>query len=428
MKTKMAKYGFTSVVMITIASLYAMGCQWGLAMLLARNGGPQALGDFVLALALVSPVMLLAGMNLRIVQVSDVTSGFTLTDYLSTRAVLGGVGCITVFGLSLVLYDWTSATCSLLMALSKYVDLLSETVDGHAQKAGDHWPLIVAPLVRGTLQVLIALVALTATFTAVAAASSMIIASFLTVLVVHTPYCLFRLQDFMTSPAKWNHRLTMCATLVGTSLPASIGAFAQSMEVATPRYVLTLFHGASALGMIAPIFYMTLIVNHAAAAIQHVSISRLARLNAEAKFDTVRGILWKSFGVHLLLAVMTLSLMGLFGTHVTKVFFGPQFTPKQIDVVLIGISFAFRLMACPFATLLRSQQRFHDQCNAQLVSLMIMGLSSIAFVPGYGTTGAALSTVCSAVGYCTLTYRAVGWSSSLYRISLPTVLEKSKAA
>src|SRR6476660_1556484 len=60
-------------------------CQWGMLSALAKLGNPELVGQFALALAVTSPVFMLANLQLRGVQATDAQSQYTFADYLRVR-------------------------------------------------------------------------------------------------------------------------------------------------------------------------------------------------------------------------------------------------------------------------------------------------------------------------------------------------------
>lgn len=61
------------------------GTQWGILVLLARLGNPEAVGQFSLGLAITAPIMLFASLQLRAVQATDARLQFQFRDYAGLR-------------------------------------------------------------------------------------------------------------------------------------------------------------------------------------------------------------------------------------------------------------------------------------------------------------------------------------------------------
>src|SRR5262245_27086192 len=75
-------------------TIYAVS-NWGMLSVLAKLGTREMVGEFALGLAIAQPVMMLAQLHLRAVQVTDRRGEFTFNDYLNLR-VISVVGAVVV--------------------------------------------------------------------------------------------------------------------------------------------------------------------------------------------------------------------------------------------------------------------------------------------------------------------------------------------
>ena len=60
-------------------------CQWAVLVLLAKTGTPELVGQYAFAVAVATPVITFANLQLRSVQASDMRGEFTFRDYLGFR-------------------------------------------------------------------------------------------------------------------------------------------------------------------------------------------------------------------------------------------------------------------------------------------------------------------------------------------------------
>ena len=67
--------------------------------MLGRLGGPEELGRYALALAVVMPIMVFAGFQTRQLQVADPTNRFAFEDYFAVRLI--SIGCASVIVLAI---------------------------------------------------------------------------------------------------------------------------------------------------------------------------------------------------------------------------------------------------------------------------------------------------------------------------------------
>src|ERR1035441_5049952 len=74
--------------------------QWATLSLVARLGGTEMLGQYALAVAIVSPVALFAHLNLRAVLATDVERWHPFGDYMAVRMGVTGLGLAVILGLA----------------------------------------------------------------------------------------------------------------------------------------------------------------------------------------------------------------------------------------------------------------------------------------------------------------------------------------
>ena len=67
-------------------------CQWAVVVVLARLGTPHTVGVFALALAVTTPVILLASLSLRTYQVTDSSGDYSFSEYMGLRLIAAAFG------------------------------------------------------------------------------------------------------------------------------------------------------------------------------------------------------------------------------------------------------------------------------------------------------------------------------------------------
>jgi len=89
-------FSWTLAGMLTYAA-----CQWGMLVAIVRLGSPIKVGEFALGLAISSPVMLLANLELRALISTDARRQFRFQDYLGLRLLttliaVGATACLAL--------------------------------------------------------------------------------------------------------------------------------------------------------------------------------------------------------------------------------------------------------------------------------------------------------------------------------------------
>ena len=71
-------------------------CQWGVLSHLAKASTSTAVGDYALALAVVSPVLLFSNLGLRTVQATDAAQAHQLTDCIAIRTATSAAAVLAI--------------------------------------------------------------------------------------------------------------------------------------------------------------------------------------------------------------------------------------------------------------------------------------------------------------------------------------------
>src|ERR1035437_3905874 len=134
-----------------VGNVVYAGTQWGILVLLARLGNPEAVGQFSLGLAITAPIMLFASLSLRAVQATDARFQFQFRDYAGLRILMTIMAACIIFALSGTLYRGETALAVAAFALSKGIESLSDVVYGLWQQQ-ERMDLIAKSLIlRGVL-------------------------------------------------------------------------------------------------------------------------------------------------------------------------------------------------------------------------------------------------------------------------------------
>src|SRR3954447_5310343 len=113
----------TSTSWVTIGNVARAACQWAMVAVLVRRGSAEMVGEYALGLAISAPVLLMAGLQLNAVQVTDAAGEFSFEDYFSLRLVTAATAVAIVTLIVLAgRFGASTATVVLLLATSKAID------------------------------------------------------------------------------------------------------------------------------------------------------------------------------------------------------------------------------------------------------------------------------------------------------------------
>src|SRR5580765_595960 len=114
---------------ITIGNVVRAASQWAMIAVLAKFGTVEMLGQYSLGLAVTAPLMLLAGLQLNAVQVTDARNEFSFGDYLSLRGLTSIVALAVVRAIAVGSgFGQQTAHVVFLVGLAKAIDALSDVI------------------------------------------------------------------------------------------------------------------------------------------------------------------------------------------------------------------------------------------------------------------------------------------------------------
>src|SRR2546423_943822 len=77
-------------------------CQCAMLIVLAKLGNPQMVGLFALGLAISGPIFLLANLQIRAIQSTDVAGDHHFGEYLGLRVITSATALIVVYCITLI--------------------------------------------------------------------------------------------------------------------------------------------------------------------------------------------------------------------------------------------------------------------------------------------------------------------------------------
>jgi O-antigen/teichoic acid export membrane protein len=283
------------------------GCQWGILVVLAKLGTPQLVGEFVLALAITAPIVVGAGLALRIVQATDAASEYPFGDYLLVRllttaaagAVIVGIVCLSDYG-------WHTAAIILVVALAKAFESISDIFYGLLQQHERMDRIALSMMIKGPLSLATLGAAIYLSGDLLLGVCGLAAAWLLLLLVYDARNGASLLKvasraehpplDFRSALARrlqlsWRPRAPMTLTLL--ALPVGIVMALISFNTNIPRYFIEHHLGTWDLGIFAavacPLVAGTTVVN----ALGQSAVPRLARYYADGDYRAFSSLIRK---------------------------------------------------------------------------------------------------------------------------------------
>ncbi len=391
-------------------------CQWGMLSVLAHLGDAEAVGQFVLGLSIAAPIMALTMLQLRNVQVTDVSGTYAFADYFGARIFWTLVGVVAiVICATLASDDRITFWVVVLVGSMKAVDSVSDIVRGLFQYRERMDLSSVSLMIKGPASLL-------ALATAVWMTGSIVVASAATAIVwgaSFATYDLTRASRLLTAESKSaKHQFGICprfqldvlARLTWTALPLGIVMAVISLQVNIPRYVLQSHAGSALLGYFGAIVYPMMAGMMVTTAMGQAASTRLARRFADDPKGFV-GLLGKLSAISATMAVVLIAGTCVLGDRVLWLLYGREYAAYHREFLVVSVALGIQLVSSCWGYGLTAARCFRVQVGLTGVSCIATAVAAFALIPGHGVMGAALSvlvtTVTMAIGFAAAMFWAV---------------------
>lgn len=418
----------------TSNAVYA-ACQGAILIVLARWGGPPMAGQYALALAIATPVLMLAHLQLRNLQTTDARGEFALADYLTLRFV---ATTIAVAAIAVVLVPlaqpWPAKLAILSVAVLKGIEGLIDIAHGQLQARERNDRIAVSLIVRGlaTIALLVGVLTIAHDLTA---AMLVLSAGWLAWLAVWDLPAARRHAETASlagdAPPAREASLANHASQAADASPAdgsrpsqraSLAAMGRlwrlawplgavslliSLSSSVPNYVLAAWHGAETLGYYAALAYLLQTVTLLTMSTQQAAGPRLAAAFYADRRRFIR-LLAQLAALVLAIGVVAVVVAWTAGEPLLALLFGRPFASyAEVLVWLMAAAAALSLRGLLRAalTVMRITRVQAALAAVEATSALIW---SLMLVPAFGVAGAAWAVLCTAATSLLLTTLVLG--------------------
>lgn len=383
------------------------GCQWLALALLAKLGDRSMVGQFTLALALTTPIILSANLSLNIFQVTDARHQFAFREYLGLRLITTALALPAIVALSFGGgYGRTTALVLLVVGISKAIDAVGDVFLSLMQRHERFDLSSRAMAVNGAISLAAIAVAMQLTHSAVGAAVGTALGSAVTLLGVVLPSAIVVLRvdaarrDPPTTLARLlrpSFDLRRARELVAQAAPLGVIGLLLSANAAVPRYFLDRTHGEGEVGVFSALAALSIVGTLVISALSQTASPRLARHYAAGEVHEFRRILGRLLLLASVLGIVGLIGAWLLGRPVLALLYKPEYG-ERADVFLwlmavAAVSYFLSVVgvAASAMRLFKEQLWLHVANTALLITLCVK------LVARHGSLGAAWALLAQSV-------------------------------
>ena len=363
-------------------------CQWGMLSVLAKAGNVSMVGQFALGLAISAPVFMFTNLALRAVQVTDGSREYRFADYFTLRLLTTTLGLLVVILLVFTSrYDPVTRGVILLVALSKFVECLSDVIGGLLQLHERLDQAAVSLMIRGTLSILVFAATFLWRHSLLASTTAMCVAW----LAVFLGYDLRRAEDALSPGERYFHLNWRAERkLVRLALPLGFVTMLLSLNGNIPRYLLEHYGGPAQLGMFASMAYLLLAMSTVVNALGQSAIVRLSSMFAAGDLHGFTRLMFKLVAIGAGATLVSLPLAALFGRATLTLLYRPEYGRHMGAFLIMVAAGGVGAVASFVGYGVTTARRFHAQVPISAACTLTTAGVTVLLVPHHGLTGAAL--------------------------------------
>ena len=410
------------VTTLTGNVVYA-GCQWGILVVLAKLTSTEMVGQFVLGLAVATPVFLLANLQLAGVQATDARRQTSFETYLRLRLLTTLLGAAVVVGIVVACgYPARTAAVVLLAAAAKACDSVSDIFHGMYQQQ-ERMQHVAASLISNAVASLagtaLALwwtrdVLWAAAAFAAGSAASLVLYNLPTGSAVwraaRPPEGVHRTHSLARAvfARPWDFRVL--GRLAWLAAPVGLAAGLAALNGTLPRYFIHARLGDHALAVFAAMAYIMVAGVTFVGALCVSAVPRLSRRFADRDFRGFASVAGKVVAVAAAAGAAGVVVAAVAGPQVLTVLYRPEYAQNHGVFVWLMAAAGASYVSAALGYAVTATRAFAMLAVPYAAVTAVTLAACAALIPPYGLRGAAWALGVSGVAGC------VAPLSILYRL------------
>jgi O-antigen/teichoic acid export membrane protein len=376
-------------------------CQWGTIIVLAKISTPEIVGRFTLGVAVATPVILLANLHLRAVQVTDSKQQYQFCDYLELRLMTTIAAILVIAGISFShLYTGVTGLIIFLVGLGKAVEAISDIFQGqlqyHERMDGVARSIILRSL--ASMAVTIAILGLTQSL---AWALLGVVVSNIVLLFNYDIPTATWISRGSQSKMNWRNSYASLASLIQRlpnlsqlalyALPVGLLMMMLSLTLNIPRYFIEQHLGQRELGIFAAIAYIPVAGITFITALGQSALPRLSRYYAERNSKAFQSLLLKMMNIGLGIGIIGLIIAVGLGKPLLTIAYRSEYAEQSTVLVWLMVWGGFLYLATFLGYGVAAARYFKTSLGCSCLLVAITFASCIWLIPAYGLNGAAIA-------------------------------------
>ena len=370
-------------------AVYGAG-QWAILSLIARLGSADMLGEYALALAVTTPVVMLSHLNLRTVLATDMARRHPLGDYLAVRLATSALALACIAGVAAgSAYLRPLAAIILLTGLAQSIENVSDVYYGALQRRDRMEQVGRSMIARGIVSAAGLGFALWVTGNLIWAVCALALARLAVLLAYDFPRGSAGESLSRSGPrSRW--------IVLRTALPLGVVLMLVSLNTNMPRYAIEHHLGTVDLGSFAAVASFLAIGATLINALGQAATPRLALYFSDGDFPRFLRFTLRLAGLALALGVAGVLASALLGKFVLRLIYGASYAAYSELLVAVMGAAAIAYVANILGYVSSSARQFAAQMPLAVAATAACGIASWILVPRLGLYGAAVALAIAA--------------------------------
>lgn len=387
-----------SISPILVARILYSLSQWAIVAGLAKLSSPTVVGNYGLALAIATPIMMFSGMGLRRAVTTDVTGEFRLVDYLRVRTIGSALAALIILVTVLSAYGLGALGLTILaMAVPKVSESFSELTYGILQRA-NRFDLI------GRSMILRALVGM-ATFLAGYALTSSLVAAILAQgagwFLISLFYDRRNIDRFgevgveATGEVVERTDRERLVSLLVLLAPLGVSAFTVNMVHNVPRFFVENAFGLTEVGYFTALYYPFQAAAVIVTSVSQVGIGQIARALNSGQVKSALRVVAQLSGLVVAGSAVGVLFCVVLGKWFLSTFYTPAYGAYNTAFVLLAVAASARYVAIMVKLVISASRKYWMQLfsdSALLAVACLLGWLLVPTDPLLGAGWAMLAT------------------------------------
>jgi O-antigen/teichoic acid export membrane protein len=389
--------------------IYA-ACQWGILIALAKLGTVEMVGEFALALAIASPIMICAGLSsLRIIQATDAGSEYRFGEYLSLRFVTTAAALLAIYGVVCFSgYDRHTSAIILTMGLAKGFENISDAFCGLFQQHERMDRTAISAIIRGLLSLAAVAIGIYISRKLLLGVACLAAAWALSLVFYDVRVGANLLQSISDPKAAslrraglrdvgrsyWRQHALL--RLAWIALPVVTAAALVSFNANIPRYFIGHYLGTAELGIFAALAYPIAAGGMIFNALGQSAMPRLAREYAVGNYRAFYTLTLKLSCIAIVLVGAGTVVIRLWGGPILLLLYRPEYAGYQGVFFWLGLAIGLGHVAGLLGYSMNAVRHFRSQLVVGFAMTLVMALGCTFLVARKQLFGAAIAMAVAA--------------------------------